>query len=93
MAKSELNRADRFYQNPVLRDGEWDRAKQAPWWLTTIVLAIVAIAFYSGIYSSTGPNLTGWIIGLVMIAIYFILGRLRRPWARQQLRQLHGQAS
>lgn len=91
MAKLGLGRTQRFYQNPVLRDAEWDRAKEAPWWLMVLTIAIVAVAFFFGVYASGPQSIAGWIVGIIMVAIYLILGWQRRRRARQRLRQLHGQ--
>jgi hypothetical protein len=84
-------KADRYYQNPVLRDREWDQAKQAPWWLTAVVVAIVIAAFFVGAYAGAPYNLIGWIVGLVAILIYVALGSQRRLRARRRLREVHAQ--
>jgi Flp pilus assembly protein TadB len=91
MAKSGLGRSDRFYENPILRDQEWDRAKQAPWWLMAVSIGIVAIAFFVGVYTGSPYSTIGWIAGIVTILIYLVLGWRRRRQARQKLREAHGQ--
>jgi amino acid transporter len=91
-AKSELTKADRFYQNPVLRDEEWNRAKQPPWWLMASAIAIIAVAFFVGVYGSRPYSIIGGIVGVVTILIYIALGSTRRRQARQQLRKAHEQA-
>jgi len=93
MAKSGLGKSDRFYQNPILRDAEWDRAKQAPWWLLVLSIAVVGIAFFVGVYATQPYSTLGWIVGIMMIVIYLVLGGLRRRRARRLLRESHGQAA
>ncbi len=91
MANSALGKTDRFYQNPILRDAEWNRAKQAPWWLMTLAVAIIAIAFAVGVYGGPPNSTIGWVVGIATIAIYLGLEEQRRRRARQHLRQVHGQ--
>ncbi len=93
MAKSGLGKSNRFYQSPVLRDEEWDRAKQAPWWLMVLVLAIVGVAFFVGVYAGKPFSEAGWIVGVMTIVIYMGLSWLRRRRARRRLREVHGQAA
>ena len=93
MAKSGLGRSDRFYKNPVLRDEEWFSATQAPWWLLAVAILVVAAGFFLGVYAERPYNIFGWIIGLVMIGVYLLLGSIRRKRAREHLRQLHGQGN
>ena len=75
----------------MLRDEEWERAKQAPWWLTALAVAIVVVAFFVGVYSTAPQNIIGWVVGIVTIAIYIGLGSARRRRARRRLREIHGQ--
>lgn len=84
-------KADRFYQNPVLRDREWEHAKQAPWWLTVAALASVVAGFLVGVYSGAPQNIIGWIVGVVTIVVYIGLGAQRRLRARRRLREIHAQ--
>ncbi|HEX3954870.1 MAG TPA: hypothetical protein VHW90_14930 [Stellaceae bacterium] len=91
MAKSNLSRADRFYQNPILRDEEWDRAKQAPWWQMIVATAIVGVGFFAGVYAAKPYSVIGWIAGVAAIVVYLILGSARRRRARRVLREMHGQ--
>jgi hypothetical protein len=93
MAKSSLGRSDRFYKNPVLRDEEWFTATQAPWWLLTVAVLIVAGGFFCGVYAERPYNYMGWTAGVGMIVVYLVLGSARRRRARQRLRDLHGQAT
>jgi amino acid transporter len=90
-AQARQSRADRFYQNPILRDREWEQAKQPPWILTVVALAIVAAAFFIGVYSSAPQNIIGWIVGIVTILVYVALGAHWRLRARRRLRELHRQ--
>ncbi len=91
--KSGRSKSDRFYQNPMLRDQEWERAKQAPWWLMALAVAIVVAAFFVGVYSAAPQNIIGWVVGVVTIAIYLGLGSVRRQRARRRLREIHGQTA
>jgi hypothetical protein len=91
MARSMLGKSDRYYKNPILRDQEWDRAKQPPLWLMVLALAIVAVAFFVGVYADKPHNIGGWIVGVTTIVIYMILGSRRRRRARRELREAHGQ--
>lgn len=91
MAQTRLGKADRFHINPVLRDAEWNQAKQAPGWLIGFVLVCVLVGFFVGVYAATPYSLAGWVIGTVAILIYLALDRGRRDRARRQLRQAHGQ--
>lgn len=91
MAKSGLGKADRFYKNPILRDQEWERATQAPWWLMALAITILGVAFFVGVYSGGLHSRVGWAIGVVTIVIYMGLGWQRRRRAREQLREIHGQ--
>lgn len=91
MANSKLGRADRFYSNPILRDQEWFRATQPPWWLMALALAIIGVALFTGVYGEQPYKTTGWIVAGATIVIYIALERLRRRRARQELRKLHGQ--
>lgn len=90
-AEARQSKADRYYQNPILRDQEWEHAKQAPYWLTVAALAIVAVAFFVGVYAGAPQNIVGWIVGLVTIVVYVLLGSQRRLRARRRLRELHAQ--
>ncbi len=90
-AEAKEGKADRFYQNPILRDQEWERATQAPYWLTVLALAIVGVAFFIGVYSGAPENIIGWIVGIITIIVYIALGGPRRLRARQRLRELHRQ--
>jgi hypothetical protein len=87
------NRADRYFQSPASRDAEWDRAKQPPWWLLGLVVAIVGAAFFVGVYAGGTASAVAWVVGIIAIAVFMVLGRARRGRARQQLRQAHQQAS
>ena len=89
--EAKEGKADRFYQNPTLRDLEWERATQAPWWMTVVALAIVGVAFFIGVYASAPGNVIGWIVGIVTILIYIGLAGPRRLRARRRLRELHRQ--
>lgn len=91
MARSQLARADRFYQNQSMRDEEWNRATQAPLWLMALTVAIVAAGFFVGVYSNRPYSTLGWIVGVVAILLYIVLGGMRRRQARRRLRQAHGQ--
>ena len=86
-----LGRSDRFYQNPALRDAEWNRTKQAPWWLTALTLVVIGVAFFVGVYGGAAVRQAGWIVGALALAIYVALAVSRRRWARRHLRQVHGQ--
>jgi len=92
MARS-LSRADRYHQNTVLRDQEWDRATQAPWTLMAVSIALVAVGAYVGVYSTPGWRIIGWLAVVLTIVAYIWLGGLRRRRARQRLRELHGQVA
>jgi hypothetical protein len=91
--KAEITegKAGRFYQNPTLRDQEWERATQAPYWLTAAALAIVGVAFFVGVYSTAPQSIIGWIVGIITILVYVALGGPRRLRARRRLRELHQQ--
>jgi protein-S-isoprenylcysteine O-methyltransferase Ste14 len=91
MAQSRLSRADRFYLNPVLRDQEWNRAKQASGWALVVVLACIIIGFIAGVYADKPYSLIGWLIGTAAILIHFALAPVRRARAREKLRRAHGQ--
>ncbi|MBV9826358.1 MAG: hypothetical protein JO001_11870 [Alphaproteobacteria bacterium] len=86
-----MGKSNRFYSNPVLRDQEWDRERQAPWWLMSIAVAIVAVAFFLGVYAEQPLNVLGWIVGIATIVVYSVLGRVRTRRARIRLRKLHGE--
>ena len=90
-AQTRKSKADRYYQNPVLRDREWDQAKQAPWWLMAVAVAIVIAAFFVGVYAGAPYNLIGWIVGILTIVVYAALGSRRRLHARRRLREIHAQ--
>lgn len=90
-AQTRPSKADRFYQNPNLRDQEWERATQAPWWLTVVALAVVGVAFFFGVYASAPQSIIGWIVGIVAILVFVSLAGPRRLRARRRLRELHGQ--
>lgn len=92
MARSEGSRADRFYQNPALRDDEWNRATQPPWWLLVVVIAIVAAAFFIGVYGTADYRVAGWVIGVAAIVLYGCLAIVRRRHARRALRAAHQQS-
>ncbi len=91
MDNSGLGRSARFYQNPVLRDEEWNRAKQPPWWLMVLALAIVVVAFFVGAYGPAPWNAIGWIVGVITIAVYVVILSVRRRRAQHRLRVEHGQ--
>ena len=84
-------KAARFYQNPMLRDREWEQATQAPYWLTVAALAIVGVAFFFGVYAASPQNIIGWVVGIATILVYVALGGPRRLRARRRLRELHRQ--
>lgn len=90
-AEATEGKADRFYQNPILRDREWEQATQAPWWLTVVALAIIAVAFFIGVYSAAPQNVIGWVVGIATILVYVSLAGPRRMRARRRLRELHRQ--
>jgi hypothetical protein len=92
VARTALGKADRFHRNPVLRDREWDQAKQAPWWLMILTIAIVGVAAYAGVYATGSSRTLGWIVVVAAIVLYLLLGVVRRRRARQELRRAHGQA-
>jgi hypothetical protein len=75
-----------------MRDEEWDRAKQPPVWLMVLAVIIVTSAFFAGVYAEKPHSTIGWVIGALTIAIYMLLGSLRRRRARRYLRAIHGQA-
>ena len=89
--ETKEGKADRFYQNPSLRDREWEQATQAPYWLTVAALAIVGVAFFFGVYAASPQNIIGWVVGIAMILVYVALGGPRRLRARRRLRELHRQ--
>lgn len=93
MHKAGLGKSDRFYANPILRDEEWSRAKQPSWLLMTVVVAIVGVAFFFGVYGDEPHSIVGWTVGVLAILTYICMGGLRRAWARRHLRRLHGQAA
>jgi amino acid transporter len=93
LPKAGLGKSDRFYANPILRDEEWNRAKQPGWALMVLAVAIVTVAFFIGVYGGEPLSTVGWIIGILTIVIYIGLARVRRGLARRQLRRGHGQAT
>lgn len=90
-AEPKEGKADRFYQNPTLRDREWEQATQAPYWLTVAALAIIAVAFFIGVYAAAPLSVIGWIVGIATIVVYIGLEGPRRMRARRRLRELHRQ--
>jgi hypothetical protein len=93
MPKAGLGKSDRFYANPILRDEEWNRATQPSWLLTIVVVAIVGVGFFFGVYGDAPYSTIGWTVGVLAILAYVGIGCLRRGQARRDLRRLHGQAS
>ena len=91
MAQSNTGKANRFYSNPVLRDAEWNRAKQAPLALVLIVLACVIVGFFAGVYADKPYSVAGWLAGTLAIVVYIAVSRIRRGQARRTLRQAHAQ--
>lgn len=85
-------RANRFYQNPSLRDDEWNRAKQVPMWVTVLAMAIVGVGFFMGVYADAPQSTVGWIVGLITLILYGILTEVRRRQARRELREAHARA-
>ena len=90
---AQLGKSNRFYTNSILRDEEWNRAKQPSAPLMALTMAIVAIAFFVGVYGGATQRAAGWVVGIITILTYMGLGWLRRDRARRQLRHLHGQAA
>lgn len=90
--KARLGNADRFHQNPILRDQEWNRATRPSWVLMVLTVAIVGVAFYYGFFGSGTQRAAGWTVGIAMIVVYLAVGWLRRIGARRRLRLIHGQA-
>lgn len=85
------NRYKRFYENPELREREWNEAKQAPLWWIILAVALVAAGFGFGTYGDEPYRTLGWIVGAATIAIHLVLEAQLRRRARRRLREVHEQ--
>jgi len=93
MANTRMSKADRFYANPVMRDQEWNQAKQLPWWLTVLALILIAVGSFFGVYSGEPQSTIGWIVAVLTVVVYIALSARQREVARRRLREAHGQPS